>query len=150
MQLKDIARRLPDDVWAVFAPILPPRVWCGNGRKPYTNQECLHALLYVLAAGIAWEMLPPCFPSPKTVQRRLQEWLAHDISVLDPGLLVISREVETDFGGFIDICPCPPRRGATRLQPTHSPRPASASRSQATTRSGWSSPSPDAEGGAGS
>jgi hypothetical protein len=29
--------------------------------------------------------------------------MASDISVLDPGLLVIGREVETDFGGFIDI-----------------------------------------------
>jgi transposase len=78
MQLKDLARRLPEDVWAVFAPVLPPKVWCGNGRKPYPNRECLHALLYVLAAGIAWEMLPPCFPSYKTVQRRLAEWLALD------------------------------------------------------------------------
>jgi len=34
---------------------------------------------------------------------RLQDWLASDISMLDPGLLVIGREVETDFGGFIDL-----------------------------------------------
>jgi len=34
---------------------------------------------------------------------RLQEWLARDISVLDPELLVIGREVETDFGGYIDL-----------------------------------------------
>ncbi len=37
------------------------------------------------------------------LEARLQEWLARDISMLDPGLLVIGREVETDFGGFIDI-----------------------------------------------
>jgi hypothetical protein len=37
------------------------------------------------------------------LEARLQEWLARDISVLDPTLLVIGREVETDFGGFIDI-----------------------------------------------
>ncbi len=37
------------------------------------------------------------------LESRLQEWLASDISVLDPGLLVIGREVETDFGGFIDL-----------------------------------------------
>jgi hypothetical protein len=29
--------------------------------------------------------------------------LAADISILDPSLLVIGREVETDFGGFVDI-----------------------------------------------
>lgn len=33
----------------------------------------------------------------------LQEWLAQDVSALDPGLLVIGREVETGFGGCIDL-----------------------------------------------
>lgn len=37
------------------------------------------------------------------LESRLQEWLARDISILDPTLLVIGREVETDFGGFLDI-----------------------------------------------
>ena len=37
------------------------------------------------------------------LESRLQEWLARDISILDPTVLVIGREVETDFGGFIDI-----------------------------------------------
>ena len=37
------------------------------------------------------------------LEARLQEWLAHDISVLDPGLLVIGLEVATDFGGYIDL-----------------------------------------------
>lgn len=79
MQLKDLARRLPDDIWAVFERILPAKVWVGNGRPPCGNRECLHALLYVLASGIAWEFLPPCFPSYKTVQRRLKEWLRNDV-----------------------------------------------------------------------
>ena len=34
---------------------------------------------------------------------RLEEWLAKDISVLDPNLLVIGRQVRTDFGGYIDL-----------------------------------------------
>ena len=79
MQLTDFARGVPDDIWAVFEPILPPVVWQGNGRKPYGNRQCLHALLYVLAAGIAWEMMPVGFPSYKTVQRRLKLWLRHDL-----------------------------------------------------------------------
>ena len=78
MQLTDFVRGVPDDIWAVFEPILPPVVWKGNGRKPKGNRECLHALLYVLASGIAWEMLPACFVSYKTAQRRLQRWLALD------------------------------------------------------------------------
>jgi transposase len=78
MQLTDFARRLPDDVWQLFDPLLPARVWCGNGRPPAGNKECLHAVFYVLIAGIAWRMLPVGFPSYKTVQRRLKLWLQRD------------------------------------------------------------------------
>jgi transposase len=79
MELKEIARRLPEDIWEVFEPLLPPVVWCGNGRPPRGNKECFHGLLYVLASGIAWEMLPPCWPSYKTIQRRLKLWLRLDV-----------------------------------------------------------------------
>lgn len=34
---------------------------------------------------------------------RLEDWLAKDISVLDPNLLVIGRQVLTDFRGSIDL-----------------------------------------------
>jgi hypothetical protein len=54
MKLTDFVRGVPDDVWAVFEPILPAVVWHGNGRKPKGNRECFPALLYVLACGIAW------------------------------------------------------------------------------------------------
>ena len=43
MQLTDFARKVPDEVWALFEPILPPVIWCGNGCPPYDNRECLHA-----------------------------------------------------------------------------------------------------------
>src|SRR5512143_2944043 len=79
MQLKAFARRLPEEVWGLFEPLLPARLWCGNGRPPKSNHDCLHALLYVLVTGIPWELLPMGFPSYKTVQRRLQGWLALDL-----------------------------------------------------------------------
>ena len=41
--------------------------------------------------------------APLNLEARLQEWLAHDISILDSNLLVIGREVETDYGGYIDL-----------------------------------------------
>jgi transposase len=78
MKLTDCVKGVPDDVWAVFEPILPPVVWQGVGCKPYGNRACLHALLYVLTAGIGWEFLPAGFPSAKTVQRRLKRWLELD------------------------------------------------------------------------
>jgi RecB family endonuclease NucS len=37
------------------------------------------------------------------LESRLQEWLVGDISVPDPALLVIGRELGTDFRGWIDI-----------------------------------------------
>ena len=41
--------------------------------------------------------------APLNLEARLQEWLARDISILDSNLLVIGREVETDYGGYIDL-----------------------------------------------
>lgn len=78
MRLSDFSRRLPGEVWAVFEPVLPPVIWVGNGRPPESNHDCLHGLLYVLVSGIGWEMVPPCFPSGKTIQRRLKIWLESD------------------------------------------------------------------------
>ena len=37
------------------------------------------------------------------LEKRLQDWLEADISMLDPDLLVIGREVPTAFGGKIDL-----------------------------------------------
>ena len=78
MKLTDFARQLPQEVCELFEPLLPPVVWCGNGRPPASNYDCLHALFYVLVSGIAWRMLPKGFPSYKTVQRRLKGWLQRD------------------------------------------------------------------------
>ena len=37
------------------------------------------------------------------LEERLEDWLAADISALDPNLLVIGRQVRTDYGGAIDL-----------------------------------------------
>ena len=37
------------------------------------------------------------------LEKRLQDWLEADISMLDPDLLVIGREVPTAFGGKVDL-----------------------------------------------
>jgi len=79
MELKDIARHLPENLWAIFEPLLPPVIWCGNGRPPKSNYACLHGLLFILVSGISWEMLPPCWPSYKTIQRRRKRWLQLEV-----------------------------------------------------------------------
>ena len=42
-------------------------------------------------------------PSALDLESRLESWLEHDITMLDPSLLVIGRQVKTDFGGEIDL-----------------------------------------------
>ena len=37
------------------------------------------------------------------LEKRLEEWLKRDISILDPNLLVIGQQVQTDYGDFIDL-----------------------------------------------
>ena len=38
-----------------------------------------------------------------SLEQWIEEWLANDISVLDPNLLVIGRQVRTSFGGAVDL-----------------------------------------------
>jgi hypothetical protein len=37
------------------------------------------------------------------VESRLEDWLADDISMIDDELLTIGRQVQTDYGGYIDL-----------------------------------------------
>ena len=37
------------------------------------------------------------------LEQWIEDWLADDISVLDPSLLVIGRQVRTSFGGAVDL-----------------------------------------------
>ena len=38
-----------------------------------------------------------------SLEEWIKDWLADDISVLDPNLLVISRQVRTSFGGLVGL-----------------------------------------------
>ncbi|MBN2393102.1 MAG: DUF91 domain-containing protein [Anaerolineae bacterium] len=41
--------------------------------------------------------------SPVDLEKRIEDWLEQDISIISDDLLVIGRQVPTDFGGFIDL-----------------------------------------------
>ena len=45
-----------------------------------------------------------------SLEQWIEDWLADDISVLDPNLLVIGRQVRTSFGGMVDLL-CMDREG---------------------------------------
>lgn len=49
------------------------------------------------------EILEECIPSKLDFEERLEAWIERDVSILSPELLIIGRQVETDFGGVIDL-----------------------------------------------
>ena len=59
-----------------------------------------HVRLWKVEDG---EKLRELTGSKLDLEARIENWLADDIAVLDPELLVIGRQVETDFGGTIDL-----------------------------------------------
>ena len=68
---------LPDGLWAILEPILPPQVPSSKGgRPPITHRQALTGILFVLKTGIQWEDLPVemncgCGMS---CWRRLRDW----------------------------------------------------------------------------
>jgi transposase len=123
MQLTDFARQLPTEVWELFQPLLPPVVWCGNGRPPASNYDCLHAVFYVLVSGIAWRMLPKGFPSYQTVQRRLTVWRRRDTFRTAWQQLAVRYEAVHGINWdqlLLDGAKKPAKKGATRRGPARS------------------------------
>ena len=67
------ASDLTDAEWAVLEPLLPPPA--SAGRPPeWPMRELVNAIFYVLRGGIAWRMLPPCFPPRQTVYGWFAAW----------------------------------------------------------------------------
>lgn len=68
---------LPDALWAVIEPLLPPQVSSPKGgRPPVTHRQALVGILFVLKTGIAWEDLPAEMGCGcgMTCWRRLRDW----------------------------------------------------------------------------
>ena len=70
---------LPNELWELIAPLLPPqRSKPKGGRPPIPQRAALTGILFVLRSGIPWEMLPQELGCGcgMTCWRRLQEWQA--------------------------------------------------------------------------
>src|SRR5579884_3338874 len=68
---------LPDELWALIEPILPPHTpSLKGGRPPLSNRQALTGILFVLVTGIPWEYLPREMGcgSDMTCWRRLRDW----------------------------------------------------------------------------
>lgn len=70
---------LPDDLWAVIEPLLPPEPPKPTGGRPRVpDRAALTGILFVLRTGIPWELLPHEMNcgSGMTCWRRLRDWHA--------------------------------------------------------------------------
>jgi hypothetical protein len=47
--------------------------------------------------------LVPLDKSTLKLEERLEDWLEKDISLIDDDVLVIGRQVYTEYGGYIDL-----------------------------------------------
>lgn len=71
------AALLPDRLWEIIAPLLPPPTPRPKGSRPrLPDRACLTGILFVLRSGISWEMLPQELGcgSGMTCWRRLRDW----------------------------------------------------------------------------
>ncbi len=75
---------VPDDLWAIVEPLLPPEPPRPKGGRPRVpDRAALTGIIFVLKSGIPWEMLPQEMGcgSGVTCWRRLRDW--QDASVWD-------------------------------------------------------------------
>ena len=69
-------REIPDDLWELIEPILPPDKPAGtNGRPRVPNRTVLNGILYVLRTGCQWKMVPRQYSSGSTCHLRFQTWV---------------------------------------------------------------------------
>jgi transposase len=68
-------RRVPDELWRVVAPLLPPeRPKPKGGRPRVPDRVVLAGILYRLRTGCQWKALPSEFGSGSTCHLRMQQW----------------------------------------------------------------------------
>lgn len=68
---------LPDDLWDVIEPLIPPEPRKPRGGRPrIPDRAVLTGILFVLRTGIPWEYLPQEMGcgSGMTCWRRLRDW----------------------------------------------------------------------------
>lgn len=69
-------REIPDDLWLLIKPLLPPDKPPGsNGRPRVANRTVLNGILYVLRTGCQWKMVPREYGSGSTCHLRFQTWV---------------------------------------------------------------------------
>ncbi len=111
---------VPDDLWAIVDPLLPPEPPKPKGGRPRVpDRACLTGILFVLKTGIPWEYLPQEMGcgSGVTCWRRLRDWQAAGVwdrlhhTLLDR--LGEADRIDWDRAS-LDSASIPAKRGAKR------------------------------------
>jgi transposase len=83
-----------DAEWALIAPHLPPPRRLGRPRTTELR-SVVDALLYILASGCQWRLLPRDFPPYSTVQRFFYRWREDGLwQRINHDLMMRAREAE--------------------------------------------------------
>src|SRR5687767_4349828 len=115
---------VPDALWAVIEPLLPPEPPKPKGGRPRVpDRAALTGILFVLRSGIPWEMLPQEMGcgSGMTCWRRLRDWQQAGVwDKLQRVLLDrLGRRNAIDFRrAALDSASVAAKRGARRQVPT--------------------------------
>jgi transposase len=76
--MDELSRRLvPDELWALVEPLIPPGKTRpqGGGMSRVDDRSVFTAIVFVLTSGCAWRHLPPSFGvTVPTAHRRFTEW----------------------------------------------------------------------------
>jgi transposase len=121
-----------DELWAVVAPLLPPEPPKPKGGRPRVpDRAALTGIIYVLRAGIPWELLPQEMGcgSGVTCWRRLRDWQHAGVwEALHRTLLDrLGAAGQIDWSrACLDCANIPAKKGAISSVPTRSivPNPA--------------------------
>jgi transposase len=113
-------RMVPDELWAVIAPLLPPAPSRARGGRPRVpDRAALAGILFIRRTGCPWSLLPVEMGcgSGSTCWRRLRDWHAAGVwQRLERELL--SRLGDADridwSRASIDSTSVPAKRGAER------------------------------------
>jgi transposase len=68
---------LPDELWAIIEPLIPPEPPKPQGGRPrIPDRDALTGIIFVLRTGIPWELLPQEMGCGcgMTCWRRLRDW----------------------------------------------------------------------------
>ena len=130
---------VPDDLWAVIEPLLPPtRPRPKGGRPPIPDRAALTGIVFVLRTGLPWEYLPQEMGcgAGMSCWRRLRDWQQAGVwAALHQALLErLHGAGQLDWSrAALDSASVPGKRGARRPGRT---RPTAASRAASATS--WS------------